>query len=360
MRSVCPKAKAKAKAAAKVRNTVARTVKVGSMRSDRTRNTNLASLWNLGRGSKFPLHPDDMRNIQKTTGTIRDLAKKWADDAAKTPPCSASFPKVISHRRIVPVSLIGLNELQQQGVNVIMEGLKVLFGKRGVYLNPDACKFEMDAVLVKHSCGQGMIVQPCTVCKAPMFELKVIVYKGQACGNICTMWTLGEGGAMVLEPASKKLWAGVDFAAHLTEHVKDHLPGVFSFRRVILHEDPVASPPGALAVIGSEEIDLEQIREATKNQAELCQSMRLLRKSMQPWQHQKVHEKVRKFRLVEKKAKAAKGGAPAADGAGAPAGHGAAAPAADGAGAPAEDGDGAAAEDGDAESSSQECIQIIN
>ena len=193
-----------------------------------------------------------------------------------------------------------------------------------------------------------------------MFELKMIVYRGQACGNICTMWTLGEGGAMVLEPASKKLWAGVDFAAHLTGHVKAHLPGVFSFRRVILHEDPVASPPGALAVIGSEEIDLEQIREATKKQSQLCQSMKLLRKSRQPWQHQKVHEKVRRFRMVEKKAKAAKGGAPAADGAGAPAGHGAAAPAAAGAGAPAEDGDGAASEDGDAESSSQECIKNIN
>ena len=88
------------------------------------------------------------------------------------------------------------------------------------------------------------------------------------------------------------------------------LPGYFAFHCAILAADPVGSPPGAFVVTGlGEETDLDKLRQENKERAEVCRTLRMLRACKQPWQHQRVHQKVKKHKLVEKKAHAAKKGA---------------------------------------------------
>ena len=283
-----------------------------SMHSAREAPSNLPSLWDIGKGSQFPLHPDDVRELQQTTGQVARLAEQWAERASKPCPVSSSFPGVVPYRRTLPECLVDLDPSEREAVNTIMSGLKLLFGKRGTEVEKYTVKFAMNVVLVKHSSGPGMFMQPCSVTKTPVFGLKLVTYKGQQCGNVLSNWVFDEGTALVLEPESGTLPTGIESAARIAAHVKEQgRPlGSYVFHRAILAADPVGNPPGAFVVAGlSEEIDLEKLRQEDKERAEVCRTLRLLQKCRQPWQHQRVHEKIRHFKLVEKKAKDAKGAA---------------------------------------------------
>ena len=231
-------------------------MKLVDMRSARAIPVDLPSLWDIGRGSQFPLSPDRLRTILSTSGLISKLSTAWATRANERRPASLGFPGIVPFRRIVPNVLPAL---ETQSVNEIMNGLQLMFGKRGTQMDKNACKFDHDVILIKHSSGLGTFVKPCSLTKQPMFEVKLLVLKEEHSGNVFCVF---EAGARVLVPAGRTLSPGVAHATELVAHVREHLPGTFAFQSVTLAEDSVPGPPGAIAVTGlGEEIDLAQLKE---------------------------------------------------------------------------------------------------
>ena len=210
-RTLVPEAKAIAKKDAAAHNRATRNRKMANMISAAQAPTDVASLWGMGKGSKFPLHPEDVAKLQHTTGEIARLAAAWTERASTMCQESQSFPSAVAYRRILQSSLVGLDTAGLDAVNEIMSGLKLLFGKRGTEIDKHTMKFAMNLVLVKHSSGPGMFIQPCAVSKSPSFDVKLMTFRGQQCGNVIAQWTFEEGSARTLEPTYLQLDEGIHF-----------------------------------------------------------------------------------------------------------------------------------------------------
>ena len=156
-KTLCPEAKRIAKKDAVAHNKRTRSIKVAHMTQAAQEPNDIPSLWDIGRGSKFPVHPDDVRKMQHAKGETARLAAAWAESTGSKCPESLSFPSAVAYRRRLPSSFVGLDPDGLAAVNEIMSGLKLLFGKRGTEMEKEAMKFSMNLVLVKHSSGPGML-----------------------------------------------------------------------------------------------------------------------------------------------------------------------------------------------------------
>ena len=264
-----PKAKAKAKASASLVRNSARAMKLEHMSSARAIPVDLPSLWDIGRGSQFPLSLDRVRAMLSTKGLVSKLATAWATRANERRPASLGFPAIVPFRRILPVIL---PPLEKQCVNEIMIGLQLLFGKRGTQMDKNASRFDYDVILIKHSSGLGTFVQPCSLTKQPAFEVKLLVLKEEHSDNAFCVF---EAGARVLVPVGRTLSPGIAHAAELVARVREHLPGTFVFQRVTLAEDHIPGPPGAIAVTDlGQEVNLAELQEKNRNDANVCRTLR--------------------------------------------------------------------------------------
>ena len=218
---------------------------------------------------------------------------------------SATFPKTIVFRRQLPLIV---DDSQKTGVLEVMKGLQLLFGKRGTELSKTTATFAMDTIFVKHTCGIGAFVRPCSVTKSPLFDVKLTLFKTEGSDNAFLPLDPDRPEHRILVPESRQLHSGIQFAAQLMAKVDGHHDGHFSFQRASLADDPIPGPPGALTLSGLEPaIDLERLQEEDRVQRNTCRTLRLLRKAKRPWQHQRVAMAIR---LIHKTAVDKKPAAP--------------------------------------------------
>ena len=205
-------------------------------------------------------------------------------------PC-ATFPKTVVYRRQLPLIV---EASQQAGVLEVMGALQLLFGRQGTELSKIAATFAMDTIFVKHTCGIGAFIRPCSVTKAPVFDTKLMVFKTEGTDNAFLPLDPDWPEPRILVPESRQLHSGLKFAAQLMANVAGHPGGHFSFQRATLADDPIPGPPGALTLGGLEPaIDLAVLQEEDRVLRNTCRTLRLLRASKRPWHHQRVSMAVR-------------------------------------------------------------------
>ena len=76
-------AKARAARSAKFCRIHAKASKLGRLAASRRETDDAPTLWSIGKGSEFPLHPSDFDDIQKKTGSVAKLAREWCDLAGR-------------------------------------------------------------------------------------------------------------------------------------------------------------------------------------------------------------------------------------------------------------------------------------
>ena len=175
-----------------------------------------------------------------------------------TSPCD-TFPKTVLYRRQLPMVI---DDGHKAGVLEVMKGLQLLFGKSGTEVSNIAATFAMNTIFVKHTCGIGAFVRPCSVIKRPVFDIKLMLFKTE--GSDSAFLHLDPDGfeRRILVPESRQLHSGLKFVAQLMANVDGHHDGHFSFQIASLADDPVPGPPGALTLSGLEPvIDLKRLME---------------------------------------------------------------------------------------------------
>ena len=82
-KTATPKAKACAKRTAAFCRVHAKARKLGRLAESRHENDDVPTLWAIGRGSEFPLHPSDFEGLQRQTGCITKLSREWSQRAGR-------------------------------------------------------------------------------------------------------------------------------------------------------------------------------------------------------------------------------------------------------------------------------------
>ena len=206
-------------------------------------------------------------------------------------PPSDTFPKTVAARR--PLDLV-IDVSQQEGVLKVMKAMQLMFGKRGTELSKITPTFTMDVIYVKHACGIGAFVQPCSVTKSPVFNLKLTLFMVEGSASAFSPSSADMSESLILVPACRELLSGIQFAGQIMDSIKGKPDGGFSFHRGCLADDPIPGPPGAYTLNGLEEaIDLERLQEEDRLQKNTCRALRLLRAGKRPWHRQRVSMAVR-------------------------------------------------------------------
>ena len=78
-----PAAKARAARSARFCRVNAKAAKLGRLASSERETDDATTMWAIGRGSTFPLHPSDFEELQRKTGCVAKLSREWSDRAGR-------------------------------------------------------------------------------------------------------------------------------------------------------------------------------------------------------------------------------------------------------------------------------------
>jgi hypothetical protein len=78
-----PVAKARAKRTAAFCRLHAKASKLLRLEASKHEKDDVPTLWAIGRGSQFPLHPSDFEELQRQTGCITKLSREWSQRAGR-------------------------------------------------------------------------------------------------------------------------------------------------------------------------------------------------------------------------------------------------------------------------------------
>ena len=257
--------RAKARSQAIVRNSVARTLKHNALQNVCEPVEDFVSLWNIGRGSPFPLHPEAVDKVLQATGKVATLAAEWAEKASVVVAADVNFPAVVAYRRLIPPLLVGLGAGMQQNVNAIMAAFQTIIGARGFEVDRYKGKLPICPLMfVKTTASAHVLaVQPCNVAKSPEFQFHAMVFHVDGCDSLWIDTT--SDAPLTLLPVNGEMWTGI----RLAREVASVSGGPYTYQYAIIASDVnVNGIPGAIVVTGSElPLDIMKLREENRTKA---------------------------------------------------------------------------------------------
>ena len=273
-RSASPKAKARAKAAARRNNAWRRVRKLDLLQDARQVEKGLASLWGLGGGGESPLHRDSIEQLQATPGAFMKASYSWRD-LMKTPTaCAEDFPAVVPAKRLIRPAMVPLNDAQRKCVNDITYAMQTIYGSRGSTMDNFAKHVPKAPLLIKDSTtSSGIVIRPCSIARSPEFSANVLVLKLQDSDRADGFASWAEvPEALTFEPLQSQVWASVDLIVDIIKLGGGQLGGgPYTYHQVEFAEQGLPGIPGAIRATGlGVELDLEKIRKENAAKALDC------------------------------------------------------------------------------------------
>jgi hypothetical protein len=229
-----------------------------------------SSNWNISRGSKYLLHPEDIKD--KLISRLRGLgqeSQRWTSlPQSQVLGASTDFPSSVLYETCIPPSFWDMTPEDKEIANAVATDLCTLIAFRGVKCAPAA-----SFVLKDESTNTCLLIQVCSVWKAPRFRAEFVCCKmGEA------VWS----DHPLVVPCIASLQAETRSVMEFTRDCAQHGVGPFLFQRAMVSPTKGGVRLDSLGDI----LNLDEVRAANAAKAKGNRALKLLKNTLLPWHMQ--------------------------------------------------------------------------
>ena len=274
-REAAPKAKAKAKAAARIKNVVTKTLKLDRLSHVAIRRDDVPSPWSVTRGSEEYVHPADIEAILARTGALITDARKWEDlgrcELARDP----TFPSSVVYSAPPDIDALRLSEAERATASALLSNMQTILAPHGV-----SSMYTGRHFMISGENGPKHIVRCYAVRKSPVFGASFVEY--QKADE--QPWPHGD---IVLPCAASVAHGQTMTANELCIQLAMSSDGPFSFQPV-LEDVALISHPGSLHIASvCPPIDFSRERSMNLERLAAARAFKLFKQSQLPWHQQR-------------------------------------------------------------------------